>query len=260
MDLWTLTQTRPALDPDDLAQAIEQQVREPDFDYRTRLLVHEASLALKGFWGPDRFQSWLSRASGAQRIRACVEEEFEEVGFPSLPKRVQVTTRPEDIKQFLRLLGGELTVPVRLVIGGSSSLILAGLLHRNTEDIDVVDEVPEPIRRLRSKLGQLQDDYQIVLAHFQSHYLPDGWEKRLVSQGTFGRLDVYTVDPLDIAVGKLMSRRDRDRNDLRILARHFAQGQFASRLRECHRHLRDEKLLQAAQHNWYVLFGQDLPG
>lgn len=40
-----LTQTRPSLDPTDLAQAIERQVREPDFDYRTRLLVHNSNLS-----------------------------------------------------------------------------------------------------------------------------------------------------------------------------------------------------------------------
>lgn len=254
-----LTQTRPSLDPTDLAQAIERQVHEPDFDYRTRLLVHEASLALQNFWGVDRFQQWLKTAQGAPVIRACVEEEFEEVGFPSLPKRVQMATKPEDIKQFLRLIGGQLTTPVRVVIGGSSSLILAGLIHRQTEDVDVVDEVPQAIRELHSSLSKLQDEYALVLAHFQSHYLPRGWESRLTSQGSFGRMEVYTVDPLDVAVGKLMSRRDKDRTDLRVLARHFSKSEFTERLAECRNHFQDEKLLQSAKHNWYVLFGEDLP-
>lgn len=259
MDLWTLTQTRPALDPLDLARAIEAQVKEPELDYRTRLLIHEATRALHNFWGTERFGSWLEQAGGAQRIKACAEENFQEVGFPSLAKRLQSVTRPQDIRQFLRQVGRQVMVPTRIVLGGSSSLILAGLLHRATEDLDLVDEVPEPIRQLGSRLGKLQERYSLVLAHFQNHYLPGGWEARLSSQGCFGQLEVFTVDPLDIAVGKLMSRREKDLDDLRLLSRHFSRADFANRLSACASHLLDDTLRANARANWHVLFGDDLP-
>lgn len=257
MDLWTLTQTRPALDPVELAQAIELQVREPECDYRTRLLVREASLALERFWGRDRFERWLEEVDG--KVRAFVAEEFAEVGFPSLANRVQVTTKPDDIRSFLRELGGALRTSVRVIIGGSSSLILAGLIHRHTEDIDLVDEVPEPLRALRQQLQKLEAEYQLVLAHFQAHYLPERWESRVRSLGSFGKIEAFTVDPLDITIGKLMSRREKDRGDLRILARHFSRDELALRLVDCGAHFRDDSLRAAAQHNWYVLFGEDLP-
>ncbi len=38
------------------------------------------------------------------------------------------------------------------------------------------------------------------------------------------------------------------------------KSEFTERLAECRNHFQDEKLMQSAKHNWYVLFGEDLPG
>ena len=45
------------------------------------------------------------------------------------------------IVQYLRELGTRLQQSTKLVVGGSSALILQDLLSRSTEEIDVVDEV-----------------------------------------------------------------------------------------------------------------------
>lgn len=258
MDLWTLTADCPFLDPEDLSRAIECQVQDPAPDYRTRLLIRDAVQALRTFWGTSRYEEWLRTLPGQDRIRELSIQQFEEVGFPSLVNRIQVATRPETIRQFLRDVGSRLTTPVKVVVGGSSSLILAGLLHRPTEDLDVVDELPEALRTMHHELGQLRDRYGLVFAHFQSHYLPAGWDGRLHSLGRFGKLEVSSVDPLDVATGKLMSRREKDLDDLRVLVRTFTGEQLRGRLRECAAHLGDPKLREAAHRNWYILFGEEL--
>ncbi len=68
-------------------------------------------------------------------------------------------------------------------------------------------------------MNGLVERYGLRLAHFQSHYLPDGWQRRVESFGVFGELAVFLVDPVDIAVGKLFSRRDKDLDDVRMLKR-----------------------------------------
>lgn len=258
MDLWTLTARTPRLDANELAKAIEQQVCEPSPDYRTRLLIHDAARALEAFWGQERYLRWLEQSPDAERISALAQESFPEVGFPSLKNRLEVATRAETIRQYLRDLGTKPTTAVRVVIGGSSSLILLGLLQRHTEDIDLVDEVPEPLRRLHSEFDALRDRYGLVLAHFQSHYLPEGWSQRLHSLGNFARIEAHCVDPLDVATGKLMSRRTKDLEDLRVLSTHFGPTRMAERLELCRRHLEDPEMAQAASENYYVLFGQEL--
>ena len=257
MDLWSLTQDRINLDAEELAKAIEVQVQQGDSDYRTRLLVRDATDALRGFWGRDRFQAWVDRAADRNKILTIAEAEFPEVGFPSLEKRIEVSTRPETIRQYLRELGSRLTVPVSVVVGGSSSLILAGVVARRTEVVELVDEVPPPLKALHSELTNLKGRYGLVLGPFRPHCLPTGWEDRLVSQESFRRFEVSCVAPLDVAVGKLMSRRDKDLDDLRMLKRHFDRDDLEGRLQECRSHLADPELRAAVQHNWYVLFGEE---
>ena len=133
-------------------------------------------------------------------------------------------------------------------------------LSRATKDIDIVDEVPEELRNQHRLLDDLALRYQLQLAHFQSHYLPSGWERRVRSLGAFGQLQVFIVDPYDIFVGKLFSMRTKDRADLNALASHLNRERVAERVRQSTAGLRgDPRLLDAAKQNWYVLFGEPLP-
>ncbi|MEW6279156.1 MAG: DUF6036 family nucleotidyltransferase [Candidatus Eremiobacterota bacterium] len=111
-----------------------------------------------------------------------------------------------------------------------------------------------PLRGLRPTLGELR------LAHFQSHYLPQGWEARIQSLGSFGRLAVYPVDPLDIAVGKLFSRREKDLRDLHALTGEYSAARFRARVDASRSHLADPSLLRNLDRNWFVLFGQTFSG
>ncbi|MBI3927806.1 MAG: hypothetical protein HY319_19855 [Armatimonadetes bacterium] len=260
MDLWELIYHRQEFEPDELARAIETQAAESDPEPRTRMLIHDATMGLRRYWGASRYRDWLARAVHRDRIQECASASFDKVGFPSLANRIRMITRKDTILRFLRKLGSELREPVRIVIGGSGALILNDLLHRHTEDIDLVDEVPAPLRALRPTLSELKQTFDLQLAHFQSHYLPAGWEPRTRSLGDFGRLEVHLVEPLDIAAGKLLSRREKDLRDLHALTAHFPAEQLRRRLEDSPSHLADPLLARNLDRNWFVLFGETFSG
>ena len=170
------------------------------------------------------------------------------------------TTRPEQVREFFRELGMHLHRPVRLYIGGSIALILPGYLSRPTEDVDVVDEVPAELRSQRELLNDLEKRFALQLAHFQSHYLPMGWQQRVHSLESFGSLQVYLVDVYDVFLSKLFSIRTKDRDDLRMLKPQLDKETLARRLKETTGSmLAAPPLRQRAADNWYILYGEPLP-
>ena len=157
-------------------------------------------------------------------------------------------------------LGSLLTRSVRLNVGGSVALILPGLISRKTEDIDVVDEVPAEVRTLHGQLAGLRNRYGLALAHFQSHYLPAGWEQRVHSIAPFGHLQVSLVDVYDVFLSKLFSQREKDRDDLRMLAPQLDKEILVRRLRDTTAALRaEDRLREGAEKNWFILYGEELP-
>ena len=148
----------------------------------------------------------------------------------------------------------------RLIIGGSIALIMSGHLQRPTEDMDLVDEVPEHIRLQYELLAELDHRYGFQLSHFQSHYLPSGWQNRLRSYAVIRQLNVFLVDPYDIFVGKLFSARRKDRADLNAMTSKLEHATILERLRTTTAGLRsDAHLLDAAKQNWFILYGEELP-
>ncbi len=262
-DLWTLTRCYPSLDAACLARAVESAVASTErLDYRTRLLVRDSAAALERHWGRSEFGRWLRESPVGRRIESIRHEQFEEVGFPSLERRIVNGTDPELVKTFLRDLGSHLSEPVRLEVGGSMALILTGYLSRGTEDVDVADEVPEQVRRLSAQtVDALARRYGLKLAHFQSHYLPDGWRARLHSFEELGQLRVYLVDAYDVFLSKLFSGREKDRDDLLVLAGQLKKEGIVHRLRTYATALNAEPHLHAhAERNWSILYrGESLP-
>src|SRR5262249_42540960 len=133
-------------------------------------------------------------------------------------------------------------------------------LVRATEDIDVVNEVPDEIRSQHKLLNDLRKRFGLQLTHFQSHYLPSGWEKRVHGLEPFGQLQVYLVDPIDLFLSKLFSKRAKDLDDLRALAPQLDKGTIVQRLRDTTADLMaEESLRQAGEKNWYIVYGEPLP-
>ena len=259
-DLWSLVWGKPHVDPSALAEAIDAEAARPELDYRTRLLIRDAVDALEDYWGAERCGSWLSRSVAQRRIESIRGESFDKVGFPSLRERLMAATTPEVIEQYLRELSRNVHHPVQVVIGGAASLILGGYLSRATEDVDVVDEVPEEIRRQHDLLDDLRKTYALHLTHFQSHFLPAGWENRVHSLAPFGKLRASVVDVYDVFLSKLFSGRTKDRTDLRMLLPSLEREAIKAKLlATCAAFLSDEALRKNAEANWYVLTGEALP-
>src|SRR5437868_15187143 len=108
IDLWKLVRKRPQIDPGDLAEAICAEADRIDLDYRSRLLVRDSVNALRSCWGEARFDSWLARCPARERINIICSERFDEVGYPSLQRRLMEKIDPDEIRQFFEELGKNL--------------------------------------------------------------------------------------------------------------------------------------------------------
>ena len=260
IDIWTTALDTPHVDAAELAAAVEEAALAGPQDFRTRLLIRDSVAALSHVWGNEVVQRWLSASPARAAIAVIRAEDLGEPGFPSLLERVMETTKRETILQFLRELGSQVHKPSRIVIGGSSALIVSLGLIRRTEDIDVVNELPIEIRSKHDMLKNLTTRFGLQLTHFQSRYLPSGWEARVRSLGGFGELEVVLVDELDVLVSKLTSKRDKDRDDLRAMARKIEKVALAHRLLTAGSALLAEPDLRAnATKNWYIVYGEPLP-
>ena len=260
IDLWSLVLDQSQIDPDDLAAAIEREIQKPVLDFRTRLLIRDSVDSLRNFWGTARVSEWLRETPAGDTIETIVNGDLGPPGFSLLSKRIMPATRSETIIAFLRELSLSLTQPEKMVIGGAASLILTTPLLRRTEDIDVVDELPAQMRTRHDLLDGLAKRYGIRLAHFQSHYLPTGWDLRIQSLGRFGQLDVWLVDRHDTWLGKLFSTREKDRDDLRLVAPVLDKTILRQRLTDaCAGFIAQPDLRRYASDNWYIVFGEALP-
>jgi hypothetical protein len=259
LDLWTLVRQSSTVDPEDLFRAIELEACRSNHDFRTRLLLRDSFVALSARWGRDGAIARLSTIA-ASTIRAILAENLGDPGFPTLESRLMQRTEPETMLQFLRELGACAQQDARIYVGGSGALILTGLLRRGTDDLDAVDEVPISLRNQHELLDSLAARYGLRLTHFRSHFLPAGWEQRVRSLGKFGKLDVHLVDPADIFLSKLFSAREKDLDDLRVLAPALGRSNLEARLNShCGTLLGESSLRANADRNWYIVFGDRLP-
>jgi hypothetical protein len=232
-----------------------------DLDYRSRVLIRDSLKALRHYWGDERVEAWLRDSPfGAEIETICHGPWDDDRGFPFLEDQVMEPTRPETIQEFLQGLSTLVRRPTRVAVGGSIALILPGYLARETQDLDVVDEVPAEIRSQHQRLAELEKRYRLQIAHFQQHYLPMGWQNRLHYLDTFGELTVYLVDVYDIFLSKLFSIRSKDGDDLRALKPKLDKDTLARRLHDtCGSMLVAESLRQRAEQNWFTLYGEALP-
>jgi hypothetical protein len=259
-DLWSMTIDSQWIDVADFTRAVSDECLQTGHDFRTRLLIRDSLLALACHFEPaDPLQ--LLAPAAKEKAKAIFYEELGEVRFPSLSRRLMDHARSDKVLEFLAELGRACRTPARIDIGGSASLILSDLLDRYTEDVDAVDEVPSVLRNDHELIDRLVQRFDLRLAHFQSHYLPDGWKRRVHSIGVFGQLTVFVVDPVDIFVGKVFSKREKDLDDCRTLKRQLDWPTIVARLQSSAGPLRAiPSALSAAEHNWGVLTNDPLPG
>jgi hypothetical protein len=260
LDPWRLVWGQPYIDCRTLALAIEQDLErncEPDF--RTRLLVRDAAVAIRTYWGSRKFNKWLATSAVGEQVRAILDEDLGETGFPAIRRRLVDTIDLTRLRRIFDLLGRAVHGPVEVHIAGSIPTLIKGLTVRPTGDIDFVDEVPEEVRRQRTMLQKIETEFGLKLGHVRSHYLPAHWQNRRQWLGEFGGLRVYVVDEYDIFVSKLSSKQEKHQSDLGVLAlkleKEIARHRLCSDGRSF---LDDPKLRPQIEENWRFIFQEPL--
>jgi hypothetical protein len=247
---------QPYIDGQTLAAAIEQDLqRNSRPDFRTRLLVRDAAVAIRSFWGQRRFAQWLAASPVGRQIRAILDEDLGQAGFPAIRRRLVDRIDSPQLHQIFEMLGQGLHGPIEVYIAGSIPTLIKGLTARPTGDIDFVDEVPAEVRRQRTVLRKIESQFGLTIGHVQSHYLPAHWKARRQWLGDFGGLRVYLVDEYDIFVSKLSSKQEKHQLDLRVLALKLDKDTARHRLLTDGRtFLDDPKLRPQIEENWRFIF------
>ncbi len=132
---------------------------------------------------------------------------------------------PEPWKSFFAAIDETLDRETRLEILGGFVITILYNAPRTTADIDVVGVIPntETARLVEiAGLGSpLHKKHRIYLDRVGIATLSENYEDRLteIFAGSFQNLRLLALDPYDIALAKIERNIDRDREDVKFLAR-----------------------------------------
>src|ERR1700693_869162 len=136
------------------------------------------------------------------------------------PKQV-----PEQWRSFLEELDQGTTEEIRLdCMGGFVVTVLYGF-SRETSDLDVLLIAPReqgrPLLELGAQGGTLHKKYKVYLDYVGVAKVPEDYEERLTVMfaGEFKHLRICALDPYDLPLSKLERNIQRDRDDVKHLAR-----------------------------------------
>lgn len=96
---------------------------------------------------------------------------------------------------------------------------------RPTADLDVLEITPRDAARLLLELGMqgraLHRKYKLYLDQVGVAHVPENYGDRLkeIYPGTFRNLRLFALDPYDLALSKLERNIQRDRDDVKHLAK-----------------------------------------
>jgi len=131
----------------------------------------------------------------------------------------------EPWRSFLSRVDESLQEDVALhCLGGFVVTLLYGLA-RSTADVDVITIAPGSagvhLRNLAGKGSELHRKYGVYLDFVAIAPVPEDYEQRLTQMfpEAFQHLRLFACDPYDIALAKLERNIQRDRDDVRYLAR-----------------------------------------
>jgi hypothetical protein len=132
---------------------------------------------------------------------------------------------PEPWNSFFRELDEAVDTIVRVdCIGGFVVTLFYGS-DRPTADVDVIELAPraaaETMMALGIRGGPLHHKYRIYLDRVAVAAIPENYEDRLVEMfaGAYRNLHLMALDPYDLALSKLERNSQKDRDDVRFLAR-----------------------------------------
>lgn len=132
---------------------------------------------------------------------------------------------PKPWKSFFTEIDESLEEEVELhCLGGFVITMLYGL-DRPTADVDVLptgsNAVTESLIGLAGQGSKLHAKHKVYLQVVGVAQVPDNYEDRLTEMfpGSFNHLRLFALDPYDLALSKLERNTQRDRDDVKHLAR-----------------------------------------
>jgi len=137
----------------------------------------------------------------------------------------QVKRIPEPWHSFLKELDEKVTAETRLDCMGGFVVTMQHGLSRETADLDVLVIAPREQRDVLLEFGGqgglLHKKYRVYLDYVGVAKLPEDYEERVVEMfpGVYKHLRLCALDPYDLALSKLERNIQRDRDDVKHLAR-----------------------------------------
>lgn len=132
------------------------------------------------------------------------------------------------VETAFRRLGERVEYPtdIELLLVGGAAAMLTGVLppQRTTRDCDVMLYSPERatsvVETAADKVGMelaLAEGWLNSDVHLRIDTLPNGWKKRRVLVGQFGKLTVFAASRLDLIAMKVIAGRPQDLEDLQAM-------------------------------------------
>lgn len=132
---------------------------------------------------------------------------------------------PEPWKSFLAEVDTRVEGEIELrCLGGFAAAMVYGLA-RPTADVDVITTVPggaaEYLLPVAGRGSALHRKHGVYLDFVTVASVPEDYNRRLteIFPGSFARLRLFALDPYDLALAKLERNAQRDRDDVKFLAR-----------------------------------------
>lgn len=132
---------------------------------------------------------------------------------------------PEPWLSFLRELDSSVHEQVRLDCMGGFVVTMVYGFSRATGDLDVLEVAPtgagQTMLALGARGGPLHKKYKIYLDHVGVAKVPENYEDRVteIFPKVFKHLRLLALDPYDLALSKLERNLQRDRDDIKYLAK-----------------------------------------
>src|ERR1051325_4989304 len=132
---------------------------------------------------------------------------------------------PDPWLSFLHELDAVADIEARLYCMGGFVVSTVYGFSRPTGDLDVLEIAPlnkgRSLLKLRMQGGPLHRKYKVYLDQVGVAHVPENYEDRLIEifSSTFKHLRLFALDPYDLALSKLERNIQRDRDDVKHLAR-----------------------------------------
>lgn len=134
-------------------------------------------------------------------------------------------TIPEPWRSFWKEIDAALSEPVEFhCLGGFVITLLYGL-ERSTADVDFISVIPRKsvggLIKIAGKGSPLHHKYGIYLDVVGIATVPENYEERLteIFKSEFQNIKLLALDPYDTALAKIERNIQRDRDDVKHLAR-----------------------------------------